>query len=268
MQKESISSIRSLESHATMEQIKKYEGPFPIQVYHIRKRWRRCIGQSIWWKDFKKPFVTFYKFKIRNPLRKSFIKSKKEAKQLSKVCVIPLPHFNSYSSFPEDRPKNTKLDDGKVIPYKKNSAFVSVASDQHDNNMFRQGDTVLEVLLEYKWQNFARKKFIWICLIHTVYYISYCTCVLFAPELYGINLEDDFVWDHPGQIVSLILMISSLFILVFQEIRQFIKTQDRIDYFLSGYNWVDICSFVFPLITLMQLAFNWPHFVSIPSNLN
>ncbi|KAI9245393.1 hypothetical protein EDC94DRAFT_413781 [Helicostylum pulchrum] len=265
MQKESISSIRSLESHATMEQIKKYDGTFAIQVYHIRKRWRSGIEQFIWWKDFKRPITTFYKFKIRNPLRKAFIKSKKEAKQLSKVCVVPLPHFNSYSSFPEDRPKNTRYDDGKVIPYKLNSAFVSVASDQHDNNMFRQGDTVLEVLLEYKWQNFARVKFIWICLIHIVYYVSYCTGVLFVPELYGINLEEDFVWDHPGQIVSVVLMILSLSILFAQEFRQLCKTQDKIDYFFSGYNWVDLFSFAFPIITLLQLTCNWSYFSEICS---
>ncbi|KAI8091656.1 hypothetical protein BDF21DRAFT_490379 [Thamnidium elegans] len=265
LQKESISSIRTLESHATMEQIKKYNGRFSIQMYHIRKRWRSWYEQRIWWKNFKKPIVIFYKFNIRNPWRKLFIESKKEAKQLSKVCVVPLPHFNSYSSFPEDRPKNTKYDDGKVIPYKKNSAFVSVALDQHDNNMFRQGDTVLEVLLEYKWQNFARNKFIWICLIHTIYYISYCTGVLFAPELYDINLEEDFVLDHPGQIVSLILMLLSLLVLIGQEIRQFIETQDKIDYIFSGYNLVDICSFVFPIVTLMQLVCNLPNFSEVCS---
>ncbi|KAI8087261.1 hypothetical protein BDF21DRAFT_396945 [Thamnidium elegans] len=89
--------------------------------------------------------------------------------------------------------------------------------------------------------------------------------VLFAPELYGLNLEEDVFLEHPGQIVSITLMVFSLLVFVIQEFRQFYGSGNKLNYFFSGYNWIDMCAFVLPTFTLMQLCNNWPNFVQVCS---
>lgn len=261
LQKEYISSIRNLETHAIMEQITKYS-KFQLFLYKIKCFYYHSNFYNETFNDTRKTIRRFWRLRVRNNWRKMFEESRKEPKKLSKVCVVPLPHFNSYSNFPEDRPKNIKYDIDNIQIHKKNSAFVRVALDQHNNNIFRQGDTVLEVMLQYKWKQFARWRFVGICAIHAVYYVSYSTGVLFAEELYDHNPEEEYVIKAPGQIVSVTLMCLSVSALILQEIRQFWKTHSRLDYFFSGYNWIDIAAFVFPIFTLVQLVCGWDNFVS------
>ncbi|GAA5803911.1 hypothetical protein HPULCUR_009396 [Helicostylum pulchrum] len=186
--------------------------------------------------------------------------SEEKTKELSNLCVIPLPHFNSYNDFPEDRLKNSANGDD-IIPYKTESAFTRIASSQNDNNIFRQGDTILEVLLEYKWKMFARKKFAFICFIHALYYVSYSTGVLFSRTLYVKGENNEFDMEHPGHIASLVVMGFSLAILVYKETQQFFNGRSKMAYINSGYNWVDIAAFGFPVLTVLQSLLGWNYFV-------
>ncbi|KAI7895160.1 uncharacterized protein EV154DRAFT_34774 [Mucor mucedo] len=263
LKKEYISSFRNLETHAIMEQITKYSN-FQLIFYKIKCIYHHSDFYNEAFNDIRKKVRRFWRLNIRNNWRKLFMQSRKEGKKLSKVCVVPLPHFNSYSNFPEDRPRNTNYGISNVNTHKDSSAFVRVALDQNSNNIFRQGDTVLEVMLQYKWREFARWRFVGICAVHVVYYISYSTGVLFAEELYEQSSER-YVIKDPGQIISVTLMCLSVSLLILQEIRQFWKTHSRLDYFFSGYNWIDISAFVFPIFTLIQLICGWDNFYEVCS---
>jgi hypothetical protein len=265
LQKEYISSIRNLETHAAMEQITQYSGIFSYYFFYKAKSYLsdNKIRSYFNGENKSRAFRSCWRRLVRNPWNNMFRESRQESKKLSKVCVVPLPHFNSYSNFPEDRPKKDKEhDDNFVIPYKGESAFTRVASDQHDNSIFRQGDTVLEVLLQYKWRKFARWRF-WcvICAIHVIYYISYSTGVLFSHELYGFVPGKSSLLDDRRHLVSIIFMCVSGSVLILQEFHQFFYTYRFLSYFRSGYNWVDILAFIFPLITLLQSLLGWDHLV-------
>ncbi|KAG2230888.1 hypothetical protein INT48_003337 [Thamnidium elegans] len=262
LEKKHITDTENLEAHATMEQIKMYKGSW-LHVYHLRKKFLQWLNLGSTIEYIEKE----YNVNIRGRWRKIPLEEKRELDKLSSVCVVPITHFNSYNNLPEDRPRADYSDVGpdKDVYYREESAFVRVALDQHISDMFQQGDIVLELLLKYKWQHFARSKFILICLIHAIYYVSYCTGVLFAPELYGQNLENKFILENSGQIVSIVLMLTSLLILIIQEARQFSQKNDKLNYFFSGYNWIDISAFVLPLFTLIQLCLNWPQFVEVCS---
>ncbi|GAA5803910.1 hypothetical protein HPULCUR_009395 [Helicostylum pulchrum] len=262
LEKKHITDTENLEAHATMEQIKMYKG-FWLHVYYLRQNFLRWsnLGRAV------KNLEDKYNVNIIYRWKRMSLEEEKELVNLSSICVVPITHFNSYNNLPEDRPKTNYSDDGldENVPDRKESDFVRVALDQHISDMFQQGDIVLELLLKYKWQHFARSKFILICFIHTIYYVSYCTGVLFAPELYGQNLENKFVLENSGQIASIALMLTSLLILIIQEARQFSQKNDKLNYFFSGYNWIDISAFVLPIFTLIQLCRNWPQFVEVCS---
>lgn len=249
MKNEYIPSLRNLESHAMMEQIKKYSG-IRLQVFQLKQKIRTEKFNEI-----MEILHKSWRYSVVYLWKKMFKEARKGLVGSGKVCVVPLAHFNTYSNLPEDRQSDTEN------YYKKRSAFVQIAMDQHGNNIFQQGDTVLEVMLQYKWKTFARWRFVYICIIHAIFYVSYSTGVLFSQELYGHDPEEDFVLEAPGQIVSIVLMSLAIFILMLQEVRQFWKTHSRLEYFLSGYNWIDISAFVFPILTAIQLKYKWDYFV-------
>jgi hypothetical protein len=135
------------------------------------------------------------------------------------------------------------------IRYQKLSPFTSTASSSSDNQIFKQGDTVMEVLTQYKWKTFARTKFYWILLVHAIYYVSYSTGVSFAQELYGYTPGD--APSHPGQYVSIVLMFLSACILLVQELRQFLVR--KWEYLTSFYNWIDLAAFTLPIAAFCLL---------------
>ncbi|KAI7892963.1 uncharacterized protein EV154DRAFT_561880 [Mucor mucedo] len=190
--------------------------------------------------------------------------ARKDPRGASKVCVVPLPQFNIYTKLPEDRPKNLEYKLDNLITYKTKSAFVKVAVDQDSNNIFKQGDTVCEVMVQYKWETFARWRFWCIYALHAIYYASYATSVLFASELYGYEGAPLKI-EHPGQITSVFFMCASLSVLVIQEGRQFAKTSCLHSYFSSGYNWIDFFAYVFPVVTLIQMIHGGSYFNEICS---
>lgn len=135
--------------------------------------------------------------------------------------------------------------------------------DQNINTIFQQGDTVLEVILQYKWEHFARWRFGMICIIHLIYYVSYSIGVLFAEDLFDHGTsQETYSITSPGQICCLALMFCSVSILMIQEVRQFWKTYSKRHYFFSGYNWIDFAAIVLPIYTLIQMIYGWQYFVS------
>jgi hypothetical protein len=278
LQKDYISSLINLESKATMEQITKCSGFSSYYFYKIRlylnkiRLYLNKIGNYIksktGYSDLnsrnsrkRRALKRLWQRCKRNAIKRMSRKPGSISKRLSKICIIPLPHFSSYSNFPEDRPKS-KLHNNDIIPYKNDSLFTQIASNQNTVNLFRQSDTVFDILLQYKWKTFVRWRF-WfvICAIHATYYITYSTGVLFAQDLYGYIPGGSIT--NPGHIISIILMSGAGLVFIFQEFSQFLHAQSPLDYFITGFNWLDISAFVFPLVTLLQLTYNWEYQVNI-----
>lgn len=273
LRKEYVSNIRNLECHSTIEQIRKYRLKWDIFSYYIAYKLRMLIMRNsksgsaldslkITWRRIKYFFLRLFG-----------ISQRQGHKNRTQICVVPLPYFNTYNILLEDRFHNstettkvlgciTKKKHGKT--YKSRSDFIAIASGQDSNNIFRQGDTVLEVMLQYKWRKFLRIRFVGICLIQATYYISYCTGVLFAFEMYGYDStnEERLITSNGKHLASIIIAFISGSVLLGQEINQVIKSKRVFDYLKSGYNWVDLAAFVFPLVTFFQLILNMDKFVS------
>jgi hypothetical protein len=116
----------------------------------------------------------------------------------------------------------------------------------------------MEVLVTYKWEAFARNRFIIILLLQVTYYASFTIGVSLAEEIFGYVPGDPFT--HPGQIVSLVIALLLGLVLLFQEYRQWKVA--RWSYLKSFYNYLDLASFIFPLITFFLLQYNCVQLVS------
>ncbi|KAL9539788.1 hypothetical protein PS6_011050 [Mucor atramentarius] len=282
--------FRDLETHSTKEQITKYTNHWFLGGWlsHWVYWWSIHITYGImgtimeWWNE-KRQDKRIQKFISFFALNGGMVN-----KTLIKLCVVPLHHFNTYSDFPEDRHKDyddvydasvlerwlfdipsrqmiklaqalgilykqQKID--PVIPYKTTSAFIRVATNQHENDIFHQGDTVFEVLLQYKWNNFARKRFFLIYTIYLTYYVSYSVGVLFPREVFGYVLGTA-ITNNRGHLACIILMFVSGGLLLIQEIHQFIKYHSKLAYLISPYNVLDIAAFVLPVINFWQITTN------------
>lgn len=67
------------------------------------------------------------------------------------ICVVPFPYFNTYdvlSSRLAHCNVGSKKHSDQQLLYKNTSWFVNLASDNSKSNIFRQGDTVLEIMLQ------------------------------------------------------------------------------------------------------------------------
>jgi hypothetical protein len=196
---------------------------------------------------------------------------------LIKICAVPFLYFNSYNIHPGDvesfETKKARKETvvSKLLNYfkhifqltckeetptlKPKSLFLKTALDQHENDLFHQGNNVLEVLLRYKWKTFARKRFMWMYCIYIIYYISYSIGVLFPKHVFDYTNEASILtdWRH---ILCIVLMLLTGFILLYQEYRQYIKSTRKFKYILSFYNFIDFIALILPSIGLWQLLYN------------
>ncbi|CEP15173.1 hypothetical protein [Parasitella parasitica] len=268
LHKDLVPDFRDLESHSTKEQVTKYNNSWLLGgwIDHVFYWWSFYIVyyfkrqfKQIWTKIITSSFITNLLKKDRKKINGSLIK----------LCVVPLPHFNSYSDFPEDRPHRHNVTNAtnsnenantSVIPYKAESAFISLATNQHENDIFHQGDTVLEVLLQYKWNKFARKRFLLVYLIYLTYYIAYSIGVSFPREVFGYVLGTPI--SNIGHLACIIIMFIAGGILFLQEVHQFAKSHSKSSYFVSLYNIIDITAFILPVVTYWQMLNDLPHLVS------
>lgn len=148
--------------------------------------------------------------------------------------------------------------------YKKKSALMKLALNQHENDLFGQEDTVLEVLLYFKWKKKIKYRFFLICFIHAVYYVSFSVGVLFSPEVFdyapGMPIAN-----NAKHMATVTLMLVSCGVLWFQEARQFLKM--GITYWNRSssffYNSVDLVALILPIVNLWQMLTDKPGLVSI-----
>lgn len=187
------------------------------------------------------------------------------------TCVVPLPHFNTYYrtsvreahlNFLNSKSKTVDL---AQLLYKKESLFMQLSLNQfREPNIWKQGDGMLAILLQYKWRTFIRTRFLLICAIHLVYYISYSTGVQFALEMYSYDStsKDRSIIANGWHLTSIILFFCSGFLLFLQECTQMPRSRLFIYYFASGYNYIDLAAIFIPFFTFLQLVLNWDYFVN------
>ncbi|KAL7308286.1 hypothetical protein PS15m_012153 [Mucor circinelloides] len=143
--------------------------------------------------------------------------------------------------------------------YKKKSALMKLALNQHENDLFGQEDTVLEVLLYFKWKKKIKYRFFLICFIHAIYYVSFSVGVLFSPEVFdyapGITITN-----NAKHMATVTLMLVSCGVLWYQEARQFLKM--GITYWNRSsslfYNSVDLVALILPIVNLWQMLTDKP----------
>jgi len=141
---------------------------------------------------------------------------------------------------------------------------MKLALNQHENDLFGQEDTVLEVLLYFKWKKKIKYRFFLICFIHAVYYVSFSVGVLFSREVFdyapGMPIAN-----NAKHIATVTLMLVSSGILWIQEARQFFKM--KITYWNRSssffYNFVDLVALILPIVNLWQMLTDKPGLVSV-----
>jgi hypothetical protein len=138
--------------------------------------------------------------------------------------------------------------------------FIETATNIDDYNIFNEGGPIFKIMLQYKWQYFARQRFYLICLIYLTFYLSYTVGVSFSREVFQYTLGSP-ITEH-GQIACASLMFLSMLILFIQEIRQFVKATSQILYILSPYNWIDFTAMVLPTLAFVAMIQDRSYFVS------
>lgn len=209
-------------------------------------------------------------------------------RNLITVCAVPFIHFSTYTIFWEDvefDPHHSNRDDKtwtarlsaafhklwyppntrERIIHKIESDLMRFASDQHENDLFHQKGSVIEVLLYYKWKTFIRKRFFLVCVIHLVYYLSFCLGVLFARECFAYTLGT-WISGDPLHAALIVLMLITNFFLSVQELLQFLKIGFW-RYFKSIYNIIDLASLVMPLVSFWMMIAGNSQLVSILARL-
>lgn len=184
-----------------------------------------------------------------------------------KLCVVPLVQFNSYYVYPEDRElidQNRALEskavEKKDRKFGKKSVFTRTATNIGDNSIFIEGDTVMEILLQYKWKQFAFWRFVIVCIIYLLYYITYSVGVSFAGPAFGYVLGSPIT--DKGHLACIILQFICAGIMLFQELHQLKRVDGYINYVLSPYNWVDLAAIVLPTLMFVAMYENHDYFVS------
>jgi hypothetical protein len=171
-----------------------------------------------------------------------------------KWCVVPLAHFTSYYTYHKDRKYEEKHG------FREKSTFLEMATNIDEYSFFNKGDTISHIILKYKWESFARKRFYLICFIYLTLYLSYTVGVSFSREVFNYSLGSP-ITDH-GQIACVCLIFISMLILLIQEIRQFTKERSKLHFLLSPYNWIDFAAVVLPTLVFVAMIQDHYYFVS------
>ncbi|KAK4511973.1 uncharacterized protein ATC70_003972 [Mucor velutinosus] len=146
----------------------------------------------------------------------------------------------------------------RKFAYKKQSVLMQLALNQHENDLFAQKDTVLETLLYFKWKKKIKCRFILVCFVHAMYYISFSVGVLFAREVFDYTIGMSIASDAK-HVLTVALMLASCGLLWYQEARQFFKMGFNCwEYFCSFYNYVDLVALTLPIVNLWQMLTDRP----------
>ncbi|KAI8875468.1 hypothetical protein K501DRAFT_280340 [Backusella circina FSU 941] len=247
LQQENTSRVEYLDTFAALEQLERYAyGTWYLFPIHYVAYECTCFCRKASVQDTLKWISGAYHIIVGDSMKES---------NLAQLCIVPLPYFNSYRSLPEERQsdkkkkKDTRTQFFNGVKYYSYSPFSLLASSIYDNSIFKQGDTVMEMLVQYKWEMFARSRFYFIFFCHLVYYASYSTGVSFPEELFGYTPGTPLT--HPSHFVAIVIMFISGVALLIQEYRQY--TLNRLEYFRSFYNYVDVAAFTLPVATFILL---------------
>ncbi|KAI7894913.1 uncharacterized protein EV154DRAFT_497382 [Mucor mucedo] len=181
-------------------------------------------------------------------LWKTFSKGSKDHTWHSyQVCVLQLPHTSTY--------------DSTVAAH----CDILEGSYQHRNNIYRQSEILHKVLLEYKYQQFIRRRLFYLFAIHIVYYITFSTGVVFSQELNNNIIETKFRVRSPGQMASIGLMCAAAVVLMLQKICQFWTSSRKLSWLCSIYHWIDIAAVILPVFTFVHMINGWSHFSELCS---
>ncbi|CAG8481335.1 28389_t:CDS:2 [Gigaspora margarita] len=159
----------------------------------------------------------------------------------AKLCVVPLPDFCVYPEPPKIN-KNASVFErisrfwATYISPTRVSPFVEAAT-HGPLEMF--SEVAMEAIIQFKWEKYARKRFLWTFCAYLIYAFLFCLTVSIDPVL----VSDDKPYKMP--LIGLVITFSLYFLI--QEIRQMFG-QWR-NYWTSFSNYLDLASFSLPLAT-------------------
>jgi hypothetical protein len=115
----------------------------------------------------------------------------------------------------------------------------------------------METLTIYKWNTFARQRFLWILFVYAIFYISFSVGVAFPDEVFGYNPGEPI--SQLGHLVTIAIMLMTWFLLIVQEIRQF---SNNIAAYMSFYNLIDWAALIMSIYSFILLRTNANYIVS------
>lgn len=259
LHKSTSAEFSDFSSYTTQEQISRFNFIWGLRAKHILWHCAREVKAAV--------HRTLHDYRFYRILCFRNYYSGPADDRLLSVCAVPFIHFSSYTIFWEDvefEAGHSNRDDqtwtarlklmickllrlsytqDRVV-HKAESDLMQLASKQHENDLFHQKGSVVEVLLYYKWKTFIRKRFYLICFIHLMYYLSFCFGVLFARECFDYTIGNS-ISDNSQHIAPIALMFVANLILSGQELLQFFK-MGPFRYFKSFYNIVDLAALTMP----------------------
>ncbi|CAG8471486.1 268_t:CDS:2 [Dentiscutata heterogama] len=160
----------------------------------------------------------------------------------AKLCVVPLPDFCVY---PEPPKINNKASIGERIKrfwatYVSPTRLSSFAEAAIHGPLEMFSEVAMEAIIEFKWEKYARKRFLWTFCAYLVYAFLFCLTVSIDPVLVS---DGDVNLKMP--LFALVITFSLYFLI--QELRQMLG-QWR-NYWTNVSNYLDLASFSLPLIT-------------------
>ncbi|RHZ44801.1 hypothetical protein Glove_709g65 [Diversispora epigaea] len=159
----------------------------------------------------------------------------------AKLCVVPLPDLCVYPSI------SNKSSFGRFwesyIRSSQLSPFAKIAFDGPPE-MFDQ--IAMEAIVKYKWQKFARTRFLMSFIFYIIYATLFCTTISFDNDMVPGSSND--IRFYLFSLISIMAVLS-----VLQEFRQIIGYQKN--YFFNLSNYIDIASYILPLITSLKVIY-------------
>lgn len=184
------------------------------------------------------------------------------------VCVVPLPYFNTFDKADAREAFRTQANitrttesNLELSSYNRKSMFLQLTLDSKKGpNIWKEGDDVMILILQYKWAAFIRNRFFCIYAVLIVYYITYCVGIQFAVEVFDYNVSNAGVSlaANSHHLACLVIFFISFSILLSLEILQMFNSSI---YFQDFYNSFDCLALLFPLLNYVQLVLGINYFV-------
>ncbi|CAG8494522.1 27691_t:CDS:2 [Dentiscutata erythropus] len=160
----------------------------------------------------------------------------------AKLCVVPLPDFCVY---PEPPKINSKASIGERIKrfwatYVSPTRLSSFAEAAIHGPLEMFSEVAMEAIIEFKWEKYARRRFLWTFCAYLIYAVLFCITVSIDPVLVP---DDNANWKMP--LFAFVIAFALYFLI--QELRQMLGQWKN--YWTNVSNYLDLASFSLPLIT-------------------